>query len=280
MGYNMRILLFFLSLPVLTLQAQTRLPEVANVRGRSLGARSRESDSKSDWRLTPWLELSMRETYDNNIYTTSVGPLSNVSSIITELKPTIGWSIALGDHLQWKAAYQPDFTFYHHQEKESHQRHRWTLAGHQAITESLEMDLKANTTWNRGSDAAPVWTEAGGAPAFGAYETRNRRNQFQVSYDARLTQSLPHQFYLSGRLSGTYTDFQTKRDSTPGLQIYYDRDEHLFGLDAGKKWQQKNSFFLGYRFGAQHQEPSENSGLHYSNTFHRMPLGLNLQPWT
>jgi hypothetical protein len=230
---------------------------------------------KSAWK--PLLEVGIHQAYDSNVYWYPEGPLANRASWVTSVLPVIGIKYQHEKSRQ-QLMYAPDIAFYHDESVENYVRHRFMAQGHQQWGQQWSVDTNFLLYITDGSDESLIWNGMGGAPAFGGYESRNRRDQLFSKHHVAVKYEIDDDWFVRGRYDGKFRDFRIKNRASPGYLNFYDRDEITGGVEIGRQLVSGLSLYVGYRFGAQDQENRRGGQVNYSNTFHRLPVGLEGQP--
>ncbi len=230
-------------------------------------------------RWQPLLEVGIHQAYDSNVFWYSEGPKANQASWITSVLPVLGIKYQEGKNCE-ELIYAPDMAFYHDESGENYVRHRFMAKGHQEWGEQWSVDSSFLLYVTDGNDESVVWTGAGGAPAFGGYEIRNRRDQLFSKHHVVVKYEVDQDWFLRGRYDAKFRDFYIKNRNIPGYQNFYDRDEITGGIELGRQLVSGLTLYAGYRFGTQDQENRAGAQVNYSNTFHRIPVGLEGQPLT
>lgn len=219
---------------------------------------------------------ALRETYDGNVFLQSATALANRASFSTAMEPKLSLTWRNGAHLGASISYSSGIVFYHDEPGEDHQTHRaaLTVGGK---WNSTELKVTSNLVLIDGSSVGPTWSGPGGAPATGGIPLRDRRDAAVYRAGLQLNQ-FAGEWFLRPSASFYLHDFLTEHRATPGYQNYVDRNEVLGGLDLGRRLDQRNSVWFGYRFGAQGQARLLAYREVYDSTFHRGLVGAKVQP--
>lgn len=237
--------------------------------------------------LTPFAKLTVRESFDSNVYWYKVTGLANRQSWVTSVQPVLGLKYKDGEENTAKVAYMPDFSWYHDVEGEDYQRHKFIGEFDQSIGEQWTVKgnfLFSHTDGDR--DTPTGFTGPGGAPAFGHYALRNRRlntfssHSLSVRYDFPETEDFP-ELFVRGVYQGKFWDFGVRFNPTPGSLNYVDRNDFNGGVDFGGEVSEDLDLYVGYRYGVADEEYLPGSNISYANDYHRVLLGLDGEvfPW-
>lgn len=232
------------------------------------------SVSQAEW--TKAFSLRIEEGYDSNVYLQDETSLGNQDSFITVIQPKVdlGW---LSTPLNFNLTYAPKVSIFGSERTENNVAHALGLNFKGHITDSLSYEFLNSLNYINGSRTALTYRGEGGAPAFGAYTVRDRREAAWMKQSAKLTWNLGPVF-LRPVYDGYMHDFKTIQKQEPGYQNYVDRFQFNGGLDVGYKILKETYFVTGYRYGIMKQDRIFDSPLKYNNTFHRALFGLEGKP--
>lgn len=232
--------------------------------------------------LTFKADLTLKETYDSNVYLQDAAPDPTVANAAPAFHESFVTSVTPRLALDWKpmqefncaVSYAPEVVNYHSAASESHVAHRTALTFSGQV-HAVTWEQFNTFTYIDGSREGLTFgiRENGvlvGAPAIGGIPLRDRRaavvyrNGFRVFH--------PHGNWFFRPVAWSYIhDFQTAPRALPGYQNYVDRNDFTVGMDIGYKLFKEAYFLVGYRFGFQ-EEPD--LPVHYSNDYHRFVMGL------
>jgi hypothetical protein len=234
------------------------------------------------------LSLSVKESYDNNVFLSEVNTSGNRSSWVTTISPKVGFNFAplLGDQKAIQAltiAYAPDFAIYHDESTESYNAHRLAV-GARVKADAWSFTLDEGFNYIDGDKQGPIYP--GGRSAYATAVARERRAQYQdrgkvvLQYDQDKWFVRPTATVLYYDL---LTDTRAAASAPAGYDNYADRYDANIGADFGYKIQPKLALTLGYRFGHQYQQqysPTVDAAhLSSPSDYHRILLGVEGKPW-
>ncbi len=233
--------------------------------------------------LTLKAELSVRETFDSNVYLQDVEPAPGVTNAVRPFQESLVTSVTPRLALDWRpmtefalaAFYAPEVVTFHNEPHESHVAHRSGLnfSGKVAIVQWEQFNT---LTIIDGNEVGLTFGGPGGAPAIGGIPIRDRRPA--IVYRNGFRAYHPHGNWFFRPVAWSYVhDFQTElrpRSQYPFYQNYVDRNDFTIGLDVGYKAFKEAYLIAGYRFGFQDEPPLPGENIHYSNDYHRFVLGF------
>ncbi len=240
--------------------------------------------------------VTVKETYDNNIYMSGVGQayvpagtstLKNEGAWITTVSPKIGVNLApvLGGTKALQTAsfaYQPDVVMYHDHSLESYTAHRFTT-GLKGDTAALSYTVDNSFVYVNGSQDGPVYP-GGLLNAWATIFTKDRREQFQDRGKITLQHDWD-KLFVRPTASLVYFDMRDNLKNpalltTPsGYQNYEDRNDVNGGADLGYKISPQVAVTVGYRYGHQYQQAFSWDAHESSSDYQRALVGIEAQPW-
>jgi hypothetical protein len=245
-------------------------------------------------------ELTVRETFDSNVYLQDVEPLpanvaaakaagftpvtANQESFVSSVLPKLGLDYQASPACKLALGYAPEMAYYYSAHSEHYTTHRGTLNfGGQA--EGATWELANTATYIDGSKTGPVFARPEDIPALGGIPLRDRRAAFVYRNGFKLTEPIGNWFLRP--VATTYIhDFKTDQVFIPPAtrasytyENYIDRRDVNGGLDAG--YQVADGFHIvgGYRYGQQDQfkAPLPTTGAvvdsPYDSAYHRVLVG-------
>jgi hypothetical protein len=234
------------------------------------------------------LSLSLKESYDNNVFLSEVGNTADRTSWVTTISPKIGFNFAplLGDQKTLQAltiAYAPDFAIYHNESSESYNAHRLAV-GARFKSDAWSFILDEGFNYIDGNKQGPAFS--GGRSAYATSVTRERRAQYQDKGKVTLQYDQP-KWFVRPTASVVYydllTDILPKAGAPAGYDNYADRYDANAGADLGYKVKPQLALTLGYRYGHQYQQqysPTVDAAhLSSPSDYHRVLLGVEGKPW-
>lgn len=240
------------------------------------------------WRLATNLtlkaDLTLKETYDSNVYLQDTEPSPSVTNAVRPFQESLVTSVTPRLALDWKPMpefglttfYAPEVVTYHNEPHESHVAHRTalTFAGQVGIVTWEQFNT---LTVIEGDEEGLTFGGPGGAPAIGGIPIRDRRPAVVYRNGFRAFHPIENGAWFFRPVAWSYVhDFQTKvrpRSEFPFYQNYVDRNDFTVGLDVGYKAFPAGYVIIGYRFGFQDEPALPGENIHYSNDYHRFVLG-------
>jgi hypothetical protein len=236
-----------------------------------------EAFKKPAW-LTE-LSLTVKESYDSNVYATEAGDLSNRDSAITTFMPKI--EVNFSKLIEWdkedeklldtlSLAYAPEFALYHGDEQESFKKHNIT---NKFKGKSGKLSYSADNTFTYvdGSRDSVIYPTLN---AFSNGAPRERRNQIQDRANVTFKYDFTEHCFIRPTASLLYYDLLTKHQNVAGHQNFIDRYDVNGGADFGYNINKDLAFITGYRFGAQDHDHTAFTTVNQSSTYHRALVGL------
>lgn len=229
------------------------------------------------WRYSA--SLSVKESYDDNVYLQDVGDLADQDSLITTVIPRVALGWQPGNAFRGELSYAPEVNVFHSTHNEDFTLHRVGLALGGGF---------GNTTWEAtesfiaidGSSKGLIFLEPGGAPATGGPQIRDRRDAV-INRGLLKIKHVIGNWFIRPVLASYVHNFQAHQYTTPGYLNYVDRSDLNGGVDLGRKVQEKTWAYLGYRYGFQTQDKLFDNPVHFDSTYNRVLVGLEgmLFPW-
>ena len=268
----------------------------APANGQVIETTTNQSSFSKLSRLTD-ISLSVKESYDDNIYLSgvdgkylphsytvppgSVAVLKDKSSFGTTVTPRIGLNfaplIADTQNLQTLSlGYAPEIGRFQNAPAENYVAHSFPAA----VKGNWDaFSVGADNTFNyvSGSSYGPTYPGA----FLNAYATcapREHREQF----NDRGTISFQYdcdKWFVRPTASLLYYDMMTKKIDVTGYQNYTSRYDINGGPDIGYFIEPQLAVTLGYRYGHQYQEQFSFSPYSSPNDYQRVLLGIEGKPW-
>lgn len=240
--------------------------------------------------LTFKAEVSLKETFDSNVYLQDYDPSPLVPEAARPFQQSLVTSVTPRVALDWKPMpefglstyYAPEVVTFHDESSENHVAHRLALnfAGKVGTVEWQQFNtftyIDGSTEGLTFGIIDPTSGKPVGAPAIGGIPIRDRREALILrngfgAYHPR------GKFFFRPRFSTYIHDFRTEvRDpkAYPFYQNYVDRDDLNVGIDVGYLVAKNLHIVLGYWFGYQMEPPLPGYTVDYSNHYHRVIGGL------
>ena len=241
--------------------------------------------------LTLKADLTLKETFDSNVYLQDVQPSPTVKdavlpfqeSFVTSVTPKIGFEFKPSSSFNFSGVYAPEVVAFHDEPSESHIAHRGNLLFN-GVVGIVTWQMQNSLTYIDGSDQGLTFGGPGGAPAIGGIPIRDRRDAliYRNSFGAFHKHGA---WFFRPAVSSYIHDFMTEqRDPTvyTNYQNYVDRNDFNLGLDTGYQVFKGGYVFLAYRYGWQHENDLPPGSLFdYSNEYQRLLVGFEGQvtPW-
>ncbi len=265
------------------------------------------SMSAANSNLTWGVDVTLKETYDDNVYIQDVAPLpANVaaaeaagltpvqpkqSSFITTVIPRLTGGYKPGGAFNVLAGYAPEIAMYTSAEEEDYIAHRVTLNFSGKIKDAT-WELLNTPTFVEGSTIGPTFGRPGDCPAIGGIPLRDRRKQFVLRDNFRTTVPL-NKWFVRPVASYYYHDFLTGQRLNPAAtsteyfyENYIDRSDVNGGMDVGYNVGRSTFAVLGYRYGQQNQYVGPNpantafTDSPYDSSYNRVLFGVEGNPWS
>jgi len=235
-------------------------------------------------------DLTLRESYDSNIYLQNVEPsptITNavkpsVDSMVTAVTPRVALDWKPGKEFNLTTFYAPEIVTYHADSGENHVSHRGalTFSGQVGVVQWEQFNTvtyidgsREGLTFGGPPLAAPP--SGGNAPAIGGIPIRDRREALIYRNGFRALH-LHGDFFFRPVAWSYIHDFRTAQINAPGYQNYVDRNDFTVGLEVGyKAFKEREAYLVvGYRYGYQDEPPLPWSPFDYSNNYNRFVFGF------
>lgn len=245
-------------------------------------------DSVSSWK-PGWLtdaSLTVKESYDDNVFMAGSGSLKDQSSAITTVSPKVGFNFARsldasGNLSLLSFIYAPDFVMYHALPKENYDAHRMILAV-KGKADAFSYNLENTLLYVDASKVAPAYPD--GLNAWATINAYQRREQLNDRSKLTLQYDWDKWFIRPGASLAYYGMMTQLKDpslaTTPtGYQNYETRYDVNGGTDFGYKFRANMAAILGYRYGSQGQEQFSWSRDSSPSDYQRVLLGVEGKPF-
>lgn len=229
-------------------------------------------------------DLTLRETYDSNVYLQDYEPSPLVpdavlpfqESFITTVTPKVGFAYKPGLGFNVSGSYAPEAAFYHSESTEDYVAHRLALLFN-GVVGKVTWQMQNSVTYIDGSEEGLTFGAPGGAPAIGGIPIRDRREA--LIYRNSFAAFHKHgNWFFRPAVSSYIHDFRTELRNPaqfPFYQNYVDRNDFNLGVDAGYKAFKEGYVFLAYRCGWQHENELPPGNVYdYSNDYQRLLAGF------
>lgn len=233
--------------------------------------------------LTLKAELSLKETFDSNVYLQDSAPDPTILNAAQPFQESLVTTVTPRLALDWKpmpefalaVSYAPEMARYHDEPSENYIAHRG------AVTFSGKVGMVQWEQFNTmnyidGNHLGLTFGGPGGPPAIGGIPLRDRRDA--LIYRNGFRAYHPHGNWFFRPVAWSYVhDFRTEQRNPaayPGYQNYLDRNDLSAGVDIGYKAFRDAYLVCGYRYGFQDETPLPWNPIHYSNHYHRFVFGL------
>lgn len=242
--------------------------------------------------LTLKAELTIRETYDDNVFILDTAPDPTLTppagyTISVPKKESLVTSVIPGLTLNYRpcaafvatVSYAPEATWYHSAHSEDYVAHRAAINFSGKINE-ITYDWVNSMTWIDGSDLGPVTMRPGDCRAIGGIPLRDRRDG--VAFRNGLKVTIPiGKWFIRPVVNAYVHDFQIEQRASGAGYVYdyfIDRWDVGGGLDVGYEAFARTKLVAGYRYGHQEQGPRSGMASPYSNDYQRFLLGVEGAP--
>ena len=230
--------------------------------------------------LTLNADLTLRESYDGNIYLQDVEPSPTITNAVLPFQEAFVTSLTPRVALDWKALkafnlstfYAPEIVTYQGYSQENHVSHRGalTFSGQVGVVQWEQFNT---VTYIDGSRENLTFGGPGGAPAIGGIPIRDRRAALIYRNGFRAYHA--HGDFFFRPVAWSYIhDFYTEQRNDPGYQNYVDRNDFAIGMEVGYRVFEEAYLVCGYRYGYQDEPPLPWSVVDYSNHYNRFVFGF------
>jgi hypothetical protein len=227
----------------------------------------------------PTAALTVKETYDSNIFLEDRGPIAQRASMITTVNPTVGLDYKTNGLASTKLTlnYSPELAYFHSEHSEDFVRHN--LAGTVTATQGpWQLDSVNTVIYTDGPHTSPTWGKIeGGPPSITATAVRDRRDQVIYRNSVALKYSADP-FFIRPVFNSWVQDFNVAHSTAPGYLNWADRTDINAGVDIGYRVLPDMYLVTGYRYGQQTQESIQDNPLHYNNAYQRVLAGVEGKP--
>ena len=264
----------------------------------AVGIHASVSAPAQGWRLATNLTLNagltIKETYDNNVYILDSAPAPAVvppagftiserkkDSFVTSVTPALALNYKPCAAAALTLSYAPEVATYHSAHSEDNVTHRGAVNLSGTI-KGVSYESLNSVIWIDGSDLGPVTIRPGDCRAIGGIPLRDRRDALIFRDGLKVTVPAGKWFFRPV-FSAYVHDFQTKQfpNSAPSSYIYdnfVDRWDVNGGLDVGFEVLAKTKLVAGWRYGHQHQGRLLGATSPYSSDYQRILFGVEGTP--
>ena len=244
--------------------------------------------------LTLKAELTLKETYDDNVFILNKAPTPGIvpplgfivskpkrESLVTSLMPSLALNYRPSSAFVATLSYAPEFTWYHRARSEDYAAHRAALNFNGQVGE-VRYEWLNSAVWLDGSDEGYLTIRPGDCRCIGGIPLRDRRDA--AIYRDSLRVTIPAgRWFVRPVVSAYVHDFQTKQypNLTPTQYLYdnfVDRWDVNGGLDLGYEAFTNTRLVVGYRYGHQEQGRLLGNKSPYSNDYQRFLFGAEGTP--
>lgn len=244
----------------------------------------------TDTNLTCKADLTLKETYDSNVYLEDLTPSPAVpdalpakkDSWVTTLTPRLALDYRICSGFNLGLSYAPDIVVYHNTHSEDYFAHRAGLTLGGKAKDVLWEQANAFTMID-GNHLGPTFGRPQDIPAIGGIPLRDRRDALIYRGNLKLTYAIG-KFFVRPFGAAYLHDFRTEQrpaDPAHPLRVYenyIDRQDVNGGLDVGYDLGQKTFVVLGYRYGQQDQYKLLGVDSPYDSTYSRVLAGVEGSP--
>jgi hypothetical protein len=239
--------------------------------------------------LTLNADLTLRESYDDNIYLQNVQPSPTVPNAVKPYQDSAVTSITPRVALDWKPMkefnlttfYAPEIVTYSADSGENYVSHRGalTFSGQVGVVQWEQFNTVTYIDGNHegltfgGPPLPSAGITGGNAPAIGGIPIRDRRAALIYRNGFRALHTHGNFFFRPVAWSYVH-DFHTEQRTNIGYQNYVDRNDFAVGMEVGYKAFRDAYLVVGYRYGFQDEPPLPWSPIDYSNTYNRFVFGF------
>ena len=231
--------------------------------------------------------LTLKETYDDNVYLEDKAPGPGVpgavparkDSWVTTITPYIAVDDKVCSGFNAGVSYTPDIAIYHNAHSEDYTAHHIgaTFGGK---ADQLTWEQANAFTDIDGNHLGPIFANPQDCPAIGGIPLRNRRDAAIYLGSFKLTYTLDR-FFIRPAANAYVHDFKTVQMPSPAGGIYenyIDRQDVNGGVDIGCDLGKKTYLVLGYRYGRQDQYKLLGAYSPYDRAYHRILIGVEGSP--
>jgi hypothetical protein len=222
-------------------------------------------------KLTLKTDLTLKETYDDNVYILDVAPNpalaqpagfticeTNKESLVTSITPSLALTYKPCPEFAATLSYAPEFTWYESAHSEDYVAQRSALNFNGKFGD-VTYDWLNSAVWIDGSGQGPVTMRPGDCRAVGGIPMRDRRDA--AVYRNSLKVTIPAgKWFVRPVVSSYVHDFRTDQMANLAANKnnyvydnYIDRWDLNGGLDLGYEVFDKTKMVVGYRYGHQNQ---------------------------
>jgi len=256
--------------------------------------------------LTLKADLTLKETYDDNVYLldtaaypylvpppNSLIAVPNKGSLVTTLTPSLNLTYLAGPGFSASLSYAPDMVWYEAATSQNYVAHRSNLNFTGKIAE-VSYEWLNSAVWTEGSDRALTTMRPGDCRAMGGIPMRDRcdaalfRDSIKVTIPAG-------KWFFRPVLTSYVHDFEAEQQANLAANKnsfvydnYIDRWEVSGGMDLGYTVLDKTKLLVGYRYGHQSQGSVLKEGAvpgsvisaasPYDNNYQRFLVGFEGEP--
>lgn len=258
--------------------------------------------SAQGWKLSDKLtlkaDLTLKETYDDNVYILDTPPNPaltppagytirepELGSFVTSITPNLLLTYKPCAEFTATVSYAPEFTWYASAHSEDYVAHRAAINFSGKMNE-VSYEWLNSAVWIDGSDMGLMTMRPGDIGAVGGIPLRDRRDAAIYRDSFKLTIPVGKWFFRPVFTSYVH-DFQTRQIANNSTEFVYsnyiDRWDVSGGLDIGYEVFDKTKLVAGYRYGHQNQGSVPNSAgviteSPYINNYQRFLLGAEGTP--
>ena len=258
--------------------------------------------SAQGWKLSDKLtlkaDLTLKETYDDNVYILDTPPNPTLTppagytirepelgSFVTSITPNLLLTYKPCAEFTATVSYAPEFTWYASAHSEDYVAHRAAINFSGKMNE-VSYEWLNSAVWIDGSDMGLMTMRPGDIAAVGGIPLRDRRDAAIYRDSFKLTIPVGKWFFRPVFTSYVH-DFQTRQIANNSTEFVYsnyiDRWDVNGGMDIGCEVFDKTKLVAGYRYGHQNQGSVPNSAgviteSPYINNYQRFLLGAEGTP--
>ncbi len=256
--------------------------------------------------LTLKADLTLKETYDDNVYLLDTAAYPNLTpppnspiaipnkgSMVTTLTPSLNLTYLAGPAFSATLSYAPDMVWYESAPSQNYVAHRANLNFTGKIGE-VSYEWLNSSVWTEGSDLALTTMRPGDCRAMGGIPMRDRCDAALYRDSIKVTIPVDKWFFRPVFTSYVH-DFEAEQQANLAANKnsyiydnYIDRWEVSGGMDLGYAVMDKTKLFVGYRYGHQSQGTVLKEGTvpgsvitaasPYDNNYQRLLVGIEGEP--